>query len=86
MKSCKQDRNSRRQNQQQKLDADEPIVVRLGDINIFHYDHPSPETIRQRTEEVMRDEITGGAFFDDCPLCQDMKKHPHDWVYYQQDE
>ena len=62
------------------------IVVRLGQVNIVHLDHPSKETIRQRTEEVMREEITGEAFFDDCPLCQEFKKHPYDIVYYEQDK
>ena len=62
------------------------IIVRLGHVNIVHLDQPSEETIRERTEEVMREELTGDAFFDDCPLCQEMKKHPYNIVYDPEDE
>ncbi|MDD2702859.1 MAG: hypothetical protein PHC33_02465 [Candidatus Omnitrophica bacterium] len=61
------------------------VIVRLGYITIIHLDHPDKDTIRKRTEEVMREEITGEAFDDDCPLCQEMKNHPHEVVYYGQD-
>ena len=61
------------------------VVVRLGQIKIIHLDRPSPETIRKRTEEIMREELTDEAFFDDCPLCQEMKRHPYDIVYYDQE-
>jgi len=62
------------------------IIVRLGQINIIHLDHPSEETIRQRTGKIMREELRDETFFDDCPLCQEMKNHPYDIVYYDQDE
>jgi len=62
------------------------IIVRLGHINIIHLDHPSRKIIRERTEEIMREELRDEAFFDDCPLCQEMKKHPYDIVYYGQEE
>ena len=58
------------------------IIVRLGYINIIHLDHPSEQTIRERTEEIMREELNDETFFDDCPLCQEMKEHPYDIVYY----
>jgi hypothetical protein len=61
------------------------VIVRLGHINIVHLDHSSRETIHQRTEEIMREELTGEAFFDDCPLCREFQKHPYDIVYYKQD-
>ena len=60
--------------------------VKLGQLNIVHLDNPSEEIIRKRTEEIMREELRDEAFFDDCPLCQEMKKHPYDVVYYDQSE
>ena len=64
----------------------EAVVIRLGHINIVHLDKPSKETIRKRTEEIIREELRGEAFFDDCPLCRELQKHPYDIVYYAQDE
>ena len=61
------------------------MVTRLGNITIVHLDRPSKNEIRKRKEEIMREELTGEAFFDDCPLCQEMKKHPYHVVYYTQD-
>ncbi len=61
------------------------IIKRLGQVNIVHLDHPSKEEIQKRTEEIMREEIAGVAFFDDCPLCREFQKHPCDIVYYGQD-
>jgi hypothetical protein len=61
------------------------IVTQLGQVNIVHLDRPSKETIRKRIEEVIREEIAGEAFFDDCPLCREFQKHPYDIVYYRQD-
>lgn len=58
------------------------IVTRLGRVNIVHLDRPSKEEIQKRTEEIMREEIAGVAFFDDCPLCREFQKHPYDIVYY----
>ena len=60
------------------------IITRLGDITIVHLDRPNKKEIQKRKEEIMREELTGEAFFDGCPLCQEMKKHPYDVVYYAQ--
>lgn len=57
------------------------LVTRLDKINIVHTDNPSEKTIRKRIDEVIHEEIDGEPFEDDCPLCQEMKKHPHDVVY-----
>jgi hypothetical protein len=86
MRKNDQKKNPSTRERQKKLDRDEPVIVRLGEINIIHYDHPSQETIRKRTEQVLQGEASGEAFSDDCQLCQEFRKHPHDWVYYQQDE
>ena len=61
------------------------IVVRLGHVSIVHTDHPDKKEIQKRTEEIMREEMTGEGFFDDCPLFPEFRKHPYDIVYYQQD-
>jgi len=68
-----------------KLYGKHAIVTRLGDITVVHLDHPSKKEIQKRKEEIIREELAGEAFFDDCPLCQEMKKHPYDVVYYAQD-
>ncbi len=68
-----------------RLYSKDAIITRLGHITIVHIDHPSKKEIRKRIEEVMREEIAGEAFFDDCPLCQEFQKHPYDIVYYMQD-
>ncbi|MFA5362159.1 MAG: hypothetical protein WC335_02785 [Candidatus Omnitrophota bacterium] len=61
------------------------VITRLGYITIVHLDNPSKKEIQKRTEEIMREEITGEAYDDDCLLCQEMKNHPHEVVYYDQD-
>ncbi|MDP2904871.1 MAG: hypothetical protein Q8O22_01040 [Candidatus Omnitrophota bacterium] len=61
------------------------IITRLGNITIVHLDRPNKNKIQQRKEEIIHEELNGEAFFDDCPLCQAMKKHPYDVVYYAQD-
>jgi hypothetical protein len=61
------------------------VITRLGGITIVHLDNPGKEEIRKRTEEIMREELTGEAYDDDCPLCQEMKNQPHEVVYYDQD-
>lgn len=61
------------------------IVTRLGEITIVHLDHPSKKEIQKRKEEIMREELSGEAFFDDCPLCKEFQKHPYDIVYYEKD-
>lgn len=61
------------------------VITRLGYITIVHLDNPSKKEIRKRTEEIMCEELTGEAYNDDCPLCQEMKNHPHEIVYYDQD-
>ncbi len=58
------------------------IVTRLGDITIIHLDRPGKKEIQKRKEEITREELTDEAFFDDCPLCKEFKKHPYDAVYY----
>jgi hypothetical protein len=68
--------------QYKQLYGKDTIVTRLGYITIIHLDHPDKEKIRKRIEEVMHEEITGEAFFDDCPLCHEFQKHPYDIVYY----
>lgn len=68
-----------------KLYGKHAIVTRLGYITIIHLDRPNKEKIKKRKEEIMREEITDRAFFDDCPLCQEFQRHPHDIVYYKQD-
>jgi hypothetical protein len=60
------------------------VITRLGYITIIHLDNPGKKEIQKRTEEIMHEEITGEAFDDDCPLCQEMKNHPHEVVYYGQ--
>ena len=57
------------------------IVTRLGHINIIHLDNPTKSEIRKRIDEIMREELSGEAFFDDCPLCREFQKHPYDIVY-----
>lgn len=68
-----------------KFYGKDAVVTRLGHISIVHLDRPSKEKIRKRTKEIMREEITGTAFFDDCPLCREFQKYPYDIVYYKQD-
>jgi hypothetical protein len=58
------------------------IVTRLGDITIIHLDRPSKKEIQKRKEKIMREELNGKAFFDDCPLCEEFKKYPYNIVYY----
>jgi hypothetical protein len=60
------------------------IVSRLGKITLIHLDHPSKEEIQRRIEETIREELTGEAFSDDCPLCREFREHPHNIVYYGQ--
>lgn len=68
-----------------QLYGKDAVITRLGIITIVHLDHPSKEKIQKRTEEIVREELTGETFDDDCPLCQEMKNHPHEIVYYDQD-
>jgi hypothetical protein len=68
-----------------KLYGKDAVITRLGYITIVHLDHPGKEEIQKRKEEIIREELTGEAFDDDCPLCQEFKNHPHDIVYYDQD-
>ena len=56
-------------------------MTKLGHINIVHLDEPDDQTIRQRIEEVIKEEIEGTAFEDDCPLCRELKHRPYDVVY-----
>ncbi|MFZ5802098.1 MAG: hypothetical protein ACOY3K_03175 [Candidatus Omnitrophota bacterium] len=58
------------------------LVTRLGKVNIVHLDSPSEEVIAERIKEVLREELRGGPFEDDCPLCREMSKYPHDAVYW----
>ena len=62
--------------------GEKALVTKLGKVNIVHLDNPSRETIRQRIEEVIREQITGEDFDDDCPLCQDLKNKPYDIIYH----
>jgi hypothetical protein len=66
----------------QQLYGKGAIVTRLGWISIVHLDHPNKEKIQKRIEEIMHEEISGEAFFDDCPLCQEFQKQPYDIIYY----
>ncbi len=61
------------------------IVTRLGHITIIHLDRPNKKEIQKRKEEIMREEFTGEAFFDDCPLCKEFRKHPYAVIYYRKD-
>ncbi len=58
------------------------IVTRIGYITIIHLDRPNKKEIQKRKEEIMCEEITGKAFFDDCPLCKEFQKHPYAVIYY----
>ena len=68
-----------------QLYGKDAIVTRLGYVTIIHLDRPNKEEIQKRKEEIMREEITGKAFFDDCPLCNELNKHLYDIVYYRKD-
>ena len=57
-------------------------VTPLGNYNIFHYDCPTDEEIKQRLQAAVTEILNGKGFEDDCPLCQLMKKKPYDIVYY----
>ncbi len=61
------------------------IITQLGQITIIHLDNPSKKIIQKRKEEITHEELTGKAFFDDCPLCKEFQKHPYDVVYYRKD-
>lgn len=61
------------------------VIVRLGQVTIIHLDNPGKEEIQRRTEEIMREHITGEAFDDGCPFCREFQKHPYEIVYYDQD-
>lgn len=65
----------------QRVFGNDVLVTRMGNINIVHTDNPSEETIRKRIDEVLHEDIDGEPFEDDCPLCQEMKKHSYDVVY-----
>jgi hypothetical protein len=64
----------------------EVILSRLGKITIVHCDQPSKETIEERINEVIREELRDEAFFDDCPICQKIKHDPYDVVYTGDDD
>jgi hypothetical protein len=68
--------------QEKKAWGENVLITTLGKINIIHQDNPSEEEISERIQEVLREELRGEAFEDDCPLCQEMSKHPYDVVYW----
>ena len=57
------------------------MVSRINGYNIIHLDDPTEEQIKQRIREVLNSQIDDD-FEDDCLLCQEMKGHPCDIVYY----
>jgi len=57
------------------------ILTRLGNITLVHLDGPSPATIKERIEEITREEISGEALEADCPLCQMLADEPYEIVY-----
>ena len=61
------------------------IVTRLGYVTIIYLDRPNKKEIKKRKEEIMREEITDKAFFDDCPLCNELKNHPYDIICYRKE-
>jgi hypothetical protein len=68
-----------------QLYGKDAVITRLGKITIVHLDHPDKAEIERRKEEIIREEITGEGFDDDCPLCRDFQNHPYDVVYFAQD-
>lgn len=68
--------------QQRKDWGNKALVTCLGKINIVHLDSPPEAVIAERIREVLRDELHGDVFEDDCPLCREMSRHPYDLVYW----
>ena len=83
-KRSSEDTDYRADKYYRKFYGKDVIVTRLGHINIVHLDHPDKQKIQKRIEEIIQEEMTGEGCFDDCPLCQEFQKHPHDIVYYDQ--
>lgn len=59
------------------------MFSRVNGYNIIHLDNPTEEQIKQRIREVLDGQIDDDLD-DGCPLCQTMKGHPCDIVYYKQ--
>ena len=59
------------------------LVSRVNGYNIIHLDDPTEGQIRDRINEVLSGQIDDDCD-DGCPLCQDLKGHPCDIVYYKQ--
>ncbi len=53
--------------QHRKTWGEKTLVTRLGKLNIVHLDSPSEEVIAERIKKVLRDELHGNVFEDDCP-------------------
>jgi len=68
-----------------QLYGKQALITRLGYITIIHLDRPSKKEIQKRKEEIMREEIAGETFSDNCALCREFDKHAFDIVYYMQD-
>ncbi len=57
------------------------IATQVGKIRIVHLDNPTQQIIKERIEQVIADEVSGEAFDDCCPLCQEIKNESYDVVY-----
>ncbi len=64
-----------------KMYGKNAIATQVGKIRIVHLDNPTEQIIKKRIEEVIVEEISGNAFDDCCPLCQQIKNEPYDIVY-----
>ncbi len=52
-------------------------ISRVGKFNLIHLDNPDEETVKKREKEF----DTSDYFDNDCPLCQEAKKHGGDIIF-----
>jgi len=62
-------------------DEENIILTKIGKISLMHLDNPTPEIIDARLREIIRDEISGAAFDDDCHLCQQLIDNPYTVIF-----
>ena len=69
------------QGRHKALFGEKALVTKLGSVNIVHLDEPDDQTIQQRIQEVIEEEISGNAFEDCCPLCRELRRGIYDVIY-----
>ena len=72
-----QSADSRNDEELKAIFGEHALVSRVGNFNLVHLDHPSPEEIQMRIDQFDPEDF----FEDDCPLCRMLREQGCNIVY-----